>query len=418
MSHTWNFSHQKQEQQVVEEEKNRYPHGHVNNQQNQHQVDPMSNKCEVAELTWENGQVAMHRHGSNLPIDQTKQTWGKAVDTLESIVHQATCQKQSHCNIIGSDGHNQANIKRDKNPTTYSGQWRETSSAVKQQTKGVSKRMRSTDSDPQLYGGGRSVERISPRASARDNDITMVMTWPCNEDSASHGGSETKEEERKTTKGSNSSKLSRRAAVHNQSERRRRDRINQKMKALQKLVPNASKTDKASMLEEVIKYLKQLQAQVQLISTARNMEQQMMMMMQPHIQIPLLARTSDLNLGMGTAAGMLNNMTTNLARAPCQSLTAPLIYPTSIATPSCHPFMWPVASSIPTPVSAPDTKAAIAPNVPYPFNDPYNAFLAQSMKMEFHNEMASQYLQQANQCMQSRISKSIQENVNFQGQKE
>ncbi|KAF3677091.1 Transcription factor ALC [Capsicum annuum] len=74
---------------------------------------------------------------------------------------------------------------------------------------------------------------------------------------------------------------------------RHRDRINGKMKALQKLVPNASKTDKASMLEEVIKYLKPLQAHVQLITSARNMEQQMMMMslgMQPHIQMPLLAR--------------------------------------------------------------------------------------------------------------------------------
>lgn len=39
--HTWNFSHQKQEQQVVEkeEEENRYTRGHVHNQQNQ--VDPM-----------------------------------------------------------------------------------------------------------------------------------------------------------------------------------------------------------------------------------------------------------------------------------------------------------------------------------------------------------------------------------------
>ncbi|CAN4100395.1 unnamed protein product [Withania somnifera] len=412
MSHTWNFNHQKQEQVVPEEEENRYPRGHVPYQQNQNHLDPMSNKCEVTELTWENGQLAMHRLGSNLPNDQITHTWGKAGDTLESIVHQATCQKQNHSSIMRSDGHNHTNIKRDKNATTYGDQWKETSSTVKQQTKGVLKRMRPSDSDPQLYGTGRSIERISPRASAKDNDITMVVTWPCNEDSASHGGSENKEEGHKTIKGSNSLKLSRRAAVHNQSERRRRERINQKMKALQKLVPNASKTDKASMLEEVIKYLKQLQAQVELISSARNMEQQMMMMMmQPHIQMPLLARMGGLSLGMGstTAAGMLNNMTPNLAR-PLN--TAPVIYPTSIATPSCHPFIspaFPMASSIPTPASGPVTKA----------EDTYNAFLAQSMKMEFNNEMAAQYLQQANnQSMQRRTSKLTQENVNIQGQKE
>ncbi|CAI0553490.1 unnamed protein product [Linum tenue] len=49
-------------------------------------------------------------------------------------------------------------------------------------------------------------------------------------------------------------------------EQRRRGRINEKMKALQKLIPNSNKTDKASMLDEAIEYLKQLQLQVQVLS--------------------------------------------------------------------------------------------------------------------------------------------------------
>ncbi|KAF9607806.1 hypothetical protein IFM89_001527 [Coptis chinensis] len=56
---------------------------------------------------------------------------------------------------------------------------------------------------------------------------------------------------------------SRAAEVHNLSEKRRRSRINEKMKALQNLIPNSNKTDKASMLDEAIEYLKQLQLQVQ-----------------------------------------------------------------------------------------------------------------------------------------------------------
>jgi len=44
---------------------------------------------------------------------------------------------------------------------------------------------------------------------------------------------------------------------------RRRSKINEKMKALQSLIPNSNKTDKASMLDEAIEYLKQLQLQVQ-----------------------------------------------------------------------------------------------------------------------------------------------------------
>lgn len=67
----------------------------------------------------------------------------------------------------------------------------------------------------------------------------------------------------------NPSKRSRAAEVHNLSEKRRRSRINEKMKALQKLIPNSNKTDKASMLDEAIEYLKQLQLQVQML-TMRN----------------------------------------------------------------------------------------------------------------------------------------------------
>ncbi|KAL3813628.1 hypothetical protein ACJIZ3_014896 [Penstemon smallii] len=67
----------------------------------------------------------------------------------------------------------------------------------------------------------------------------------------------------------NSSKRSRAAEVHNLSEKRRRSRINEKMKALQNLIPNSNKTDKASMLDEAIEYLKQLQLQVQML-TMRN----------------------------------------------------------------------------------------------------------------------------------------------------
>uniref|UniRef100_A0A0D9WVE1 BHLH domain-containing protein n=1 Tax=Leersia perrieri TaxID=77586 RepID=A0A0D9WVE1_9ORYZ len=55
------------------------------------------------------------------------------------------------------------------------------------------------------------------------------------------------------------------AEVHNLSERRRRDRINDKLRALQELVPHCNKTDKASILDEAIEYLKSLQLQVQIM---------------------------------------------------------------------------------------------------------------------------------------------------------
>ncbi|KAI3811312.1 hypothetical protein L1987_21033 [Smallanthus sonchifolius] len=49
----------------------------------------------------------------------------------------------------------------------------------------------------------------------------------------------------------------------------RRERIAERMKALQELVPNANKTDKASMLDDIIDYVKFLQLQVKVLSMSR-----------------------------------------------------------------------------------------------------------------------------------------------------
>lgn len=56
---------------------------------------------------------------------------------------------------------------------------------------------------------------------------------------------------------------------HSIAERLRRERIAERMKALQELVPNANRTDKASMLDEIIDYVKFLQIQVKVLSTSR-----------------------------------------------------------------------------------------------------------------------------------------------------
>ncbi|PSS36158.1 Transcription factor bHLH66 like [Actinidia chinensis var. chinensis] len=56
---------------------------------------------------------------------------------------------------------------------------------------------------------------------------------------------------------------------HSIAERLRRERIAERMKALQELVPNGNKTDKASMLDEIIDYVKFLQLQVKVLSVSR-----------------------------------------------------------------------------------------------------------------------------------------------------
>ncbi|XP_078169353.1 transcription factor PIF1-like isoform X2 [Carex rostrata] len=98
-----------------------------------------------------------------------------------------------------------------------------------------------------------------------------------------------------------SAKKSRAAEVHNMSERRRRERINEKMKALQELIPNCSKADKASMLDDAIEYLKTLQLQVQMMSMGNGMFMPPPVMIPPMMQPlrgPPIAHYPPLGLGL------------------------------------------------------------------------------------------------------------------------
>ncbi|XP_071715520.1 transcription factor PIF3-like isoform X2 [Rutidosis leptorrhynchoides] len=104
------------------------------------------------------------------------------------------------------------------------------------------------------------------------------------------------------SRGGTGSKRSRAAEVHNLSERRRRDRINEKMRALQELIPNCNKVDKASMLDEAIEYLKTLQLQVQIMSMGTGL-------CMPHMMFPagmqhMHPHFSPMGIGMGMGYGM------------------------------------------------------------------------------------------------------------------
>uniref|UniRef100_A0A0E0GQX5 BHLH domain-containing protein n=1 Tax=Oryza nivara TaxID=4536 RepID=A0A0E0GQX5_ORYNI len=94
---------------------------------------------------------------------------------------------------------------------------------------------------------------------------------------------------------------SRAAEVHNLSERRRRDRINEKMRALQELIPHCNKTDKASMLDEAIEYLKSLQLQLQMMWMGSGMA--------PPVMFPGVHQyLPRMGVGMGAAAAAMPRM--------------------------------------------------------------------------------------------------------------
>ncbi|KAK1373412.1 transcription factor PIF7 [Heracleum sosnowskyi] len=380
----------------------------------------MSN-FDITELGWENGQPLKHEHvGSFSALPASKAIWGSTDDTLESIVHQATCQ---NINLPEFDHHLTNN---DSIVASSTGKWGENSSNMEinlpMQTK---KRVRSSGYPDQCGGMNNvsSYQEYADRRSCssanatfcRDNDTTMMTgaslesprslkTRPVNEDSTCHAGSENPDEELENkgeTFRSQSSRRSRVAAVHNLSERKRRDRINQKMKTLQKLVPNANKTDKASMLDEVIEHLKQLQAQVQMMSTSNIPQMMMPIEMQQQLQMSLLARMA-MGASLGVNMGPMLNMT-NLAQTVSQPHSS-LIHPnpaTMATTPTFIPSQFLVSPVNPRHIQPQASAVQGASNTNLvPFTDPYNA----SMNMELYNKMAAAaafYQQQVNQAAQT-----------------
>ncbi|KAG2588075.1 hypothetical protein PVAP13_5NG205300 [Panicum virgatum] len=133
--------------------------------------------------------------------------------------------------------------------------------------------------------------------------------------------------------GSRGTKRSRTAEVHNLSERRRRDRINEKMRALQELIPNCNKIDKASMLDEAIEYLKTLQLQVQMMSMGSGLCIPPMLLppTMQHLQIPPMAHFPHLGMGLGYRMGVFDMNSTPAvpfpsmpgAHFPCPMIPGP-----------------------------------------------------------------------------------------------
>ncbi|KAF3795209.1 Transcription factor [Nymphaea thermarum] len=397
---------------------------------------------EVAELTWQNGQLAMHGLGppkSSSCKPLPKQVWERhqASGTLECIVNQGTGlpDKPSPvheakdlspwfrdalvpCSISdapkptlpGSDGVLHRPLfehTMGSDSGAYAGSCkgalpglddRGRHEKMGAQTQQYSKRQKLAVG-PEASRSGANLSISGSATFGRDDTFVSVDTYETSghvdglttpvrspentstakdeQDSVCHSRSKMEEEsENCKSKGqgarsSTSSRRSRAAATHNQSERKRRDRINQKMKALQKLIPNSSKTDKASVLDEVIEYLKQLQATVQIMSQT-NMQQMMMPMNMQQFQMCMLAQMS-----MGANAGI----------RPGAAGMSPIINPSGFQPPGL------VAASLAAAGSCDRLGERIAGASTLP--DPFSGFLAcqaQTMNVDPF-KMAAMYQQ-------------------------
>ncbi|CAD6204469.1 unnamed protein product [Miscanthus lutarioriparius] len=147
-------------------------------------------------------------------------------------------------------------------------------------------------------------------------------------------------------------------------------------------------TDKASMLDEAIDYLKQLQAQVQVMSRMSSMMMPMGMAMPPLHQMSVMAQMAQM------AQGMMNMG--SLAQSGYAGLTPPMMHP-----PPFVPMSWDAAAA----AAAATSGGAAVP-------DAFSAFLAcqaqqngqqQPGSMEAYNRMVALH-QKMNQLQQSEPS--------------
>ena len=130
-------------------------------------------------------------------------------------------------------------------------------------------------------------------------------------------------------------------------------------------------SDKASMLEEVINYLKQLQAQIQMMSMTSMPQMMMPLAMQQQLQMSMLARSMGARLGMGMGMGMVNINNMAAPRSFPQ-----LIQPTTIGAPATAPIFVAPSFMMPSLIQAPpkhEPAASSNTNASIPLPAPYSS---------------------------------------------
>lgn len=373
---------------------------------------------EVAELTWENGQLTMH--GLGLPRMSSKSN--VASGTLESIVNQATkkphpggaCDPTPDSDLPPWFAPASVSMSMDALvPTANTGGACMVGCSTTRVGSCSAAAHVPVGSDWSVSGSdsmrrdtcqqmSRGVNGLT--STSRENTKTVTVD---DHDSVCHSrrqkerGKEQEIKKKGTRKSSVSTKRSRAAAIHNQSERKRRDKINQRMKTLQKLVPNSSKTDKASMLDEVIDYLKQLQGQVQMMSRMSlpsmpmmmpmTIQQQLQMSMMSQMGIGMSPGIAGMNMGVGMGIGIDQmNMNINNAMTPPQNVAG-------ISVPTLNPSVF-------MPLVPWDGTSTIG-------GDPLLAYLAcqqaqQPMTMDAYSKMVAMYQQLQQQQQQQQFGRS------------
>ncbi|KAK9742782.1 hypothetical protein RND81_03G197100 [Saponaria officinalis] len=372
--------------------------------------DTSTQDYEMAELTWENGRLTLHGLGpprapikNNVGGAWTDKSSTLAGGTLESLVNQATHKFQSPLTPIGTCKYHDDLVplfdpspihRPSAVPTTISMAMESLVPNANDRDAGVSKTMmgcstRVRSSSVAVGGGGVPVNSdwsVSASGSDRWHGVKGTTDDTCEQlrsmtntgiTSASFGTSLDN-----TTRTVTSDDRDHDSVCLSRPEKRR-DKINQRLKTLQKLVPNSNKTDKASMLEEIINHIKQVQSQIQVLSTMGLPSMMTPLAIQQQL-LQMSMMTPPMGMGMGLGMGMnmdqMNQLNIELSNIPGMpsSVLNPAAYMTLAATTGGGDHVTPQPTSmVPT--------------------DPLATYLAsqsqQSVTMDAYNNLAAMYQQ-------------------------
>ncbi|XP_024361326.1 uncharacterized protein [Physcomitrium patens] len=273
-------------------------------QQHSHLVKPTVEACtstgsSIAESTSAgNGQSGLHKDAKVQPLIMEREQSNGTEDSRWQVAPGLSPKKDRDC-VVSGDCKNSPADQETCRPSVV------ISDAVPASSeKGMSRITHHPDiQEPTITsssgGYGTSTDRLKEAATSNKRKSNEREETECQSED---GEDESVDTKKPVTGRGSTAKRSRAAEVHNQSERRRRDRINEKMRALQELIPNSNKTDKASMLDEAIEYLKMLQLQLQMMSIRTGMTLPPMVMpasLQQHMQMPQIAAMPSMGMGMG-----------------------------------------------------------------------------------------------------------------------
>ncbi|CAF2031836.1 hypothetical protein Bca4012_080854 [Brassica carinata] len=202
--------------------------------------------------------------------DVEKYSSGKTLFPLETVVENHNEEEsilQSEISVTTTDQHQ-------KSLTGSKKRSRATSADKNKRTK-VSKRgqknieMRDDTNNGEEDEGEKVKKRKSGTMMSRQNSSTTFCSEEESQCPSQDDGEEDEEDASKALNLNGKTRASRGAATDPQSlyARKRRERINERLRILQNLVPNGTKVDISTMLEEAVHYVKFLQLQIKLLSS-------------------------------------------------------------------------------------------------------------------------------------------------------